>query len=213
MGSDPDPYRHVNQAREELSCDEHDPTLFVSGGNYGRCCSRCGERLQEGWIPHDELTDSEMAQAIDNRGEIESAHSEEIKQRATELRRQDAIPDFDELCPEQDAPSTEWRSAFETVKSINSLPSEERNDLFWSLYEKYLWSSSWSKTRKRLIKEKGDECAAKLSGCEESADHIHHTSYEHIGTEPMWELMPVCHACHEVLHQEYNSDSEPEEDE
>jgi hypothetical protein len=148
-----------------------------------------------------------MAQAIENRGQIESAHSEKIKQRATELRREEAIPNFDELCPEQDAPSTEWRSAFETVRSVNNLSSEERNELFWSLYEKYLWSSSWSKTRKRVSEEKGDECTAKLSGCEGDADHIHHTSYEHIGAEPMWELMPVCHACHEVLHQGYDGDS------
>lgn len=197
--SDLDPYRHVEQAREELSCDEHEPTLYVCGGNYGRCCKRCGKRLIDGWIPHSELSEAQMEGAIENREDIMDAHKQRKNDRISELRREEKVPfSFEELCPEKDASAAEWLSAFKSTSQV--LDSKKREHFFWSLYSEYMKSEAWAQTRTRVYENKGRECTAKLHVCEKEATQVHHISYDHIGREPLWELTPICSACHDAIH-------------
>lgn len=188
------------QAKRELRCDEgeHEEVLFVTGGgsHYGRCCKVCGVKVGD-WIPHDELSESQKAEAIEDRDEIKEAFREKISERADEIREEET-PSFDRLCPQEEADPSEWRTAFEIVK--NDVPSQNGDEFFWLLYDEYMDSKAWSETRDRVLREKGKRCKAQLSVCEEEATQIHHTSYDHVGTEPLWHLMPVCEACHEVLH-------------
>lgn len=44
-------------------------------------------------------------------------------------------------------------------------------------------------------------------GClEKKAQVVHHTTYDHIGKEFMFELISLCFECHERIHGKNNSD-------
>ena len=43
------------------------------------------------------------------------------------------------------------------------------------------------------------KCKAILSGCLRSANQVHHLSYQHVGNEPLFELISVCSACHDKI--------------
>lgn len=189
-------------AEEELGCDEHEIVFFEEGGNYGRCCRRCGEKIGNGWIPHRELTEAQRENAIENRKAINKKFRRQVWERMKEIEREiqwEQAPTLTELSPGKSANPLEWRDAFDT---LDDEPKEIREEIWPELYyEKYLQSKVWQETRERVFEEKGEECSANLSVCDGTATVVHHRSYEHLGTEPMWDLMPVCSSCHDVLHR------------
>lgn len=192
------PYFPYKQARSELACDEHDEVIYVSGGNYGRCCRRCGEKIGD-WIPHDNLTEGQKHEAIKNRRGIVSSFEEKVEQRAQEIR-QERRGNHQEDIPGKDATPQKWQAWFDEVREISG--KEVRDDIWEISYEEYLKSKAWLETRKRVLEEKGDECAAQLSVCDGEATLVHHRSYQHAGMEPLWDLMPVCNSCHDALHRQ-----------
>jgi hypothetical protein len=186
----------LRAAKRELSCDEHQVVIFESGGNYGRCCKRCGKQIGS-WISHDELSEEEKRNAISNQKAIYESFEEEVRERAAEIEKERAS-DLEDLLPESDATPVDWRDAFEAV---DEEPRSVRDEIKQTLYGRYLESDVWKNTRNRVYEEKGRECAAKLSVCDGRAESVHHRSYDHLGVEPMWDLTPVCNSCHNVLHR------------
>ena len=65
-------------------------------------------------------------------------------------------------------------------------------------YGNYLSSPEWAQKRKKVLERAGGLC----EGCRERpATEVHHRSYDHIGKEFLFELVAVCSACHDALHQ------------
>jgi len=65
------------------------------------------------------------------------------------------------------------------------------------LYSSYLRSPEWRERRRLVFRRAGGTC----EGCGVApAVEVHHTTYEHIYRELLWELRAVCHRCHDIAH-------------
>jgi 5-methylcytosine-specific restriction endonuclease McrA len=63
-------------------------------------------------------------------------------------------------------------------------------------YEGYLKTPDWQIKRSQVLERCGGVCEA----CRvKPATEVHHTTYAHLGNEPLWELRGICHDCHELL--------------
>lgn len=67
----------------------------------------------------------------------------------------------------------------------------------WSeRYRAYLRSAQWREKRAAVLERAGGMCEA----CRVvPAEEVHHTTYDHIFDEPLWELRAVCSACHRAI--------------
>jgi hypothetical protein len=72
----------------------------------------------------------------------------------------------------------------------------EKNREWWRRYNAYLATPQWRSRRNRVMRRAGGTCEACL---EQPATEVHHTTYEHVCNEPLWELRAVCHECHEQI--------------
>lgn len=69
---------------------------------------------------------------------------------------------------------------------------------FFADYDEYLNSAAWAKRRSAVLKRARGVC----EGCGECLPtQVHHLTYEHVGLEFLFELVAVCDACHERLHE------------
>jgi hypothetical protein len=68
---------------------------------------------------------------------------------------------------------------------------------FTHLYRKYMMSSEWRNRRSKVMKR----CSGICEGCgDHPATEVHHLSYQHFMDEFLFELVGLCHNCHERLH-------------
>ena len=67
------------------------------------------------------------------------------------------------------------------------------------MMDPYLRSPAWRRRKATVLARCDWQCEARLEGCTGTATQVHHTSYEHYGNEPLWDLRGVCDACHAVL--------------
>ena len=69
--------------------------------------------------------------------------------------------------------------------------------------EKYLESPNWKEKRKRVLDRDGNRCV-----CGEPATHVHHKTYENLGSEPLSDLIALCRNCHDGYHGRLPAKSE-----
>ncbi len=67
----------------------------------------------------------------------------------------------------------------------------------WSeRYAAYLRSSAWLEKRAAVLVRCGGVCES----CDTApATEVHHTTYDHVFNEPLWELRAVCAECHDAI--------------
>lgn len=64
-------------------------------------------------------------------------------------------------------------------------------------YLAYMKSDTWRAVRAKVIARCGNVC----EGCgEHTVEEVHHLTYEHLGTEFLFELLGLCAGCHRRLH-------------
>jgi 5-methylcytosine-specific restriction endonuclease McrA len=74
----------------------------------------------------------------------------------------------------------------------------ERDVEWWATYNAYLESDAWWQLRPRVFKRAGGMC----EGCGRlPATQVHHLTYLHVTNEFLWELVAICDACHERVHE------------
>lgn len=70
---------------------------------------------------------------------------------------------------------------------------------FTKFYKDYMASEGWQEKRRLVL----NRCRNICEGCGLSdATEVHHRSYEHLGSEFLWELAGLCHPCHDRLSEE-----------
>jgi len=75
---------------------------------------------------------------------------------------------------------------------------EKDREEWFNLYNKYLDSQEWKNTRQKSLEHYNHIC----QGCfTETATEVHHLSYNHVGNELMFELVPLCFSCHVKAHE------------
>ena len=65
-------------------------------------------------------------------------------------------------------------------------------------YNAYMGSPAWHAIRRRVMARSYGRC----EGCGVArATDVHHLTYEHMGSELLWELVAVCRDCHSKCHK------------
>lgn len=71
--------------------------------------------------------------------------------------------------------------------------------VWWQQYTAYLQTPAWRAKRAAVLERDNDLC----QGCRaRRATQVHHTTYDHVTNELLFELIAVCDECHRVLHPE-----------
>mgnify|MGYP000274206070 CR=1 FL=1 len=119
------------------------------------------------------------------------------KEKVLELTGKENIPEFDSELMEN------WEKSYaEECKSIME-GYESRKDFeraeFFQEYDKYLLSEEWAKKREKVLNRANGIC----EGCgENNANQVHHLTYKNVGAEFLFELVAICHECHDRLHEQ-----------
>jgi hypothetical protein len=74
---------------------------------------------------------------------------------------------------------------------------EKEADDWWWRYNDYLKTDKWHKKRIKVL-ARDKVCQACL---DRPAVQVHHTTYKHVGNEPLFELVGVCVPCHDCITQ------------
>ena len=83
--------------------------------------------------------------------------------------------------------------------SSDEIRDKYNRDKFFDAYGPYLASAAWAKKRELVFRRARGIC----EGCGlVPPDQVHHLSYEHVGNEFLFELVAICHGCHERIHDE-----------
>jgi len=108
------------------------------------------------------------------------------------------IADPSNVPPMDEGLSDDWsRARWDARVRAQEAARDERSREWWRAYESYLSSAEWHRKRQRVLQRASGIC----EGCLEArAVHVHHTTYDHVGDELLWELRAVCRACHEKVH-------------
>lgn len=70
------------------------------------------------------------------------------------------------------------------------------NAAWWANYNAYLRTDKWRAKADAVLRRANRTCEA--CGVR-AATQVHHTTYDHVGDEPLWELRAVCRPCHEAI--------------
>lgn len=74
---------------------------------------------------------------------------------------------------------------------------EEEREAFFDWYNEYLKTPEWAEKRQRVIERAGGIC----EGCRRAPiNEVHHLTYSHVGRELLFQLVGLCHGCHEEAH-------------
>lgn len=113
-----------------------------------------------------------------------------VKRATLTIPEMRAAPAFDEQLEEA------YRNAFAAAA-----------DRYWAAqgrqrraeYDNYIASSDWARKRELVLQRDGWECQARMRGCRFSATDVHHIRYDHLGNEPLYDLIAVCRSCHNAI--------------
>ena len=92
----------------------------------------------------------------------------------------------------------EIQNHYKSAKDADAPASfEKRRDDFFSEYDVYLASDAWKQKRQKVLARAGNVC----EGCRDALPtEVHHLSYEHVGDELLFQLVALCHSCHQKIH-------------
>lgn len=83
------------------------------------------------------------------------------------------------------------------AKSYQGIEAKFDRNAFFDNYDDYLKSPAWRSKRSKVLNRANGIC----EGCgDNKADQVHHLTYAHVGNEFLFELVALCHPCHERLH-------------
>jgi hypothetical protein len=135
-------------------------------------CLQCGEKIG-GPIKH--------AEVIAKRGPLEfiASFDDELREAYRNKLRSEGVRRISDVEAERIAKRAEDKARFDA----------------W--YSEYLQSPQWREKRELVMRRAAGVC----EGCLKArADVVHHTTYEHVGNELLFELRALCRDCHAIAH-------------
>lgn len=98
---------------------------------------------------------------------------------------------------DQENSNKDYQILSDYIKELSEKFRQEQSDKWWDNYSKYLQSDKWKSIRLKILDRESYLC----QGCKISkADHVHHTTYDNMGDELLFQLIALCHSCHKKLH-------------
>lgn len=108
--------------------------------------------------------------------------------------------ELSELPPWENIREATWeknRSEYESRVAAEKAEQDRKRSERRAFYLSYLRTPQWAGRREKVMRRARRVCEA----CGEAqADQVHHTTYLHLGNEPLWGLRAVCRKCHERIH-------------
>jgi hypothetical protein len=89
-----------------------------------------------------------------------------------------------------------WECRAARAKELHDEARQTESAAWWRDYNSYLKTPKW-RLKSRTVIERDVICQACLS---RPAIQAHHKTYEHVGDEPLFDLVGVCLQCHAKLH-------------
>jgi hypothetical protein len=108
---------------------------------------------------------------------------------------------FDTLSPFDEALRKGWEEKvhgwYEGQRQRYLQGVEQQNAEWWRRYEAHMASEKWKSLRDKVLVR----CNGLCEGCGvRVAKHVHHLTYAHLGDELLFELVGLCHDCHDRAH-------------
>lgn len=75
---------------------------------------------------------------------------------------------------------------------------------YWFDKATYLQSAEWQALRNQVLLRDHHTCCK--CGLSPSSLDIHHIRYDHLGKEPLEDLVSLCRKCHQEVHDKYGYD-------
>lgn len=91
---------------------------------------------------------------------------------------------------------TYQRQKFERAGQQYRESQAEKQREWWARYNEYMNSPQWKAKRYKALVRDNWLCQSCM---EKPATQVHHTSYVHLGDEPLFELQSVCDDCHRLI--------------
>ncbi|MDQ5852285.1 MAG: hypothetical protein M3380_09490 [Chloroflexota bacterium] len=88
------------------------------------------------------------------------------------------------------------REAFQRHLQEQEARQAQHQDDWWQRYNAYLDSPAWQQKRQLVLKRDAYLCQACRMN---KATQVHHLTYNHLGDEPLFELVSICRPCHDRL--------------
>lgn len=66
-------------------------------------------------------------------------------------------------------------------------------------FDTYYTSPEWARTRLRIMNRDSHRC--QVESCSGASECVHHITYDRLGCENDLDLISLCHACHDLVHQ------------
>jgi hypothetical protein len=116
--------------------------------------------------------------------------------------QKDALPDCDKA-KRDDYQTKRWdliQGFYQKRRDLQEARKLQAKAEWWESYNEYLNSPQWKAKRALILKRDNHTCQACLKN---EATEVHHRSYEFVdftGKEPCFDLVAICHVCHERLH-------------
>jgi 5-methylcytosine-specific restriction endonuclease McrA len=105
-----------------------------------------------------------------------------------------AVPGYQKLPKWDDAIAKSWDRK---KHAAHVQQKQESRSEFFKEHDEYLRTPEWRKRRAAVLKRADNLC----DGCREAkATEVHHLTYENWKAEFLWELVAICHDCHDRLH-------------
>lgn len=129
------------------------------------------------------------------------------KQYGTQCRRcgsfvcmkRSAVPISEQLEEyDQDLRAEFSRQAAEQARIQYGQEQQARSAEWFAKYSEYLETPKWKDKRERVLRRDFHLCQACLK---RKATVVHHKTYAHVFEEPLFDLISMCHECHEYLTQ------------
>jgi len=92
--------------------------------------------------------------------------------------------------------SDNWEKLAKRLEWLTRLHEEYHKSNWFSEHNDYLKSETWQEKREEVLRRDKYLCQACLK---RKATEIHHLSYDHWKNEPLYELISVCHECHQAI--------------
>lgn len=154
----------------------------------------------DAWKAHAESFDCEHAQVVVRIRTIKGGSTQYVNQClkcgspvGNPLRKSDYAGDllqaFDVALQEY------WEK--KRQDAVETLKARFARDAFFDSYDDYLKSDAWASKRAKVMARAHGIC----EGCGDAVPReVHHLTYQHVGNEFLFELVALCHECHERIH-------------
>ena len=97
-----------------------------------------------------------------------------------------------------EARKTKRQELLEAYRQAREKEQADKEATWRANYLEYLQTPQWFAKRKAVLARDKHICQSCLTA---AATQAHHTTYEHLFNEPLFELVSVCRTCHERLHE------------